>query len=85
MKFFFSEIREVHTSPENKKEECRENIVKNVFPFYLEKFDKQVKENGGYFVGGKVIYSHSDGFCLDPAQNKTNFLIFSYLGLIFTG
>jgi len=24
-------------------------------PYYLDKFEAQVKKNGGYFVGGKVI------------------------------
>jgi len=29
-------------------------LIKETLPYYLPKFDAIVKENGGYFVGGKV-------------------------------
>lgn len=30
-------------------------IVNEKIPFYLDKFEKIVAENGGYFVNGKVL------------------------------
>jgi len=36
------------------KEKLKETAFQK-WPYYLDKFEAQVKKNGGYFVGGKVI------------------------------
>jgi len=36
------------------KEKLKETAFQKL-PYYLDKFEAQVKKNGGYFVGGKVI------------------------------
>lgn len=32
-------------------------IVKEIVPYYLERFDAQVKKNSGYFVGGALTWA----------------------------
>ncbi|KOC69921.1 Glutathione S-transferase, partial [Habropoda laboriosa] len=36
---------------------AKENIAKEQVPFYLERLDAQVKNNGGYFVGGALTWA----------------------------
>jgi len=36
------------------KTQKREIVMSTTVPYYLEKFEAIVKENGGFFVGGKV-------------------------------
>uniref|UniRef100_A0A6G1SAB0 glutathione transferase n=1 Tax=Aceria tosichella TaxID=561515 RepID=A0A6G1SAB0_9ACAR len=40
--------------PESKA--AKEGPLKEQIPFYLEKFEKMVKENGGYLVNGKLTW-----------------------------
>nr|CAD7259030.1 unnamed protein product [Timema shepardi] len=37
------------------KTKKKESLLKEHSPYYLSKFDEIIKNNGGYFVGGKVI------------------------------
>ncbi|KAJ8688176.1 hypothetical protein QAD02_023971 [Eretmocerus hayati] len=43
------------TNEEAKAEKLE--LIKELVPFYIERFDEQVKENGGYFVGGDVTWA----------------------------
>jgi len=36
------------------KTQKREIVMSTTVPYYLEKFEAIIKENGGFFVGGKV-------------------------------
>ncbi|XP_076272492.1 glutathione S-transferase-like isoform X3 [Rhynchophorus ferrugineus] len=40
-----------------KREELRARVTKEELPFYLSKFEKIVKDNGGYSVGSDVTWS----------------------------
>ncbi|XP_050294591.1 glutathione S-transferase-like isoform X2 [Anthonomus grandis grandis] len=40
-----------------KREEIRARVTKEELPFYLSKFEKIVKDNGGYSVGNDVTWS----------------------------
>lgn len=42
------------TLDKDKKTEIKEEYRKNLLPYYLSRFETQVGENGGYFVGGKL-------------------------------
>ncbi|XP_067008301.2 glutathione S-transferase [Anabrus simplex] len=39
------------------KAKNKEDLEKEKLPFYLSKLDDMVKENGGYFVGGKLSWA----------------------------
>ncbi|XP_015124647.1 glutathione S-transferase [Diachasma alloeum] len=39
------------------REKKREQTVKNVVPFYLDKLEERAKSNGGYFRGGELSYA----------------------------
>jgi len=43
-----------HEPNEQIKSKLRNSIVKDSIPFYFDRFEKIVSENGGYFVNGKV-------------------------------
>ncbi|XP_025208720.1 glutathione S-transferase-like [Melanaphis sacchari] len=45
-----------HESNEEIKTKLRDSIVNNSIPFYFDKFEKIVSENGGYFVNGKLSW-----------------------------
>lgn len=40
-----------------KKEERKQKLLKETIPFYLDKFEKVIVENGGYSVGGNVSFN----------------------------
>ncbi|KAG8223843.1 hypothetical protein J437_LFUL007864 [Ladona fulva] len=42
---------------EERKEELKKVLFEETVPFYLKKFDEQVKENSGYFVAGKLTWA----------------------------
>lgn len=42
---------------ENQKAKYKDALVNEILPFYLEKFEKLVKENGGHFFGGKLTWA----------------------------
>ncbi|XP_018560938.1 glutathione S-transferase [Anoplophora glabripennis] len=42
---------------EKVKQAQAESLFNETIPFYLGKFDSQVKENGGYFVGGRLTWA----------------------------
>ena len=37
-------------------------------PFYLDKFEAQVKNNGGYFINGKVMIDYMSNYRVTPAN-----------------
>ncbi|XP_071455241.1 glutathione S-transferase-like [Hetaerina americana] len=41
----------------SKKDELKGTIIKDQAPFYLGKFDEQVKKNGGFLVGGHLTWA----------------------------
>lgn len=43
-----------HERNEEIKSKLRDTIVNDSIPFYFDRFEKIVSENGGYFVNGKV-------------------------------
>lgn len=43
-----------HDHNEENRSKTRELLVKEKIPFYMDRFEKIVAENGGYFVNGKV-------------------------------
>lgn len=53
--YIFLEVAKYHyDGDEAAKEAYAKTLFGEIVPFYLEKLDKQAKENGGYLVGGKV-------------------------------
>jgi len=48
-----------HEPNEEIKSKLRDPIVNYSIPFYFDRFEKIVSENGGYFVNGKVCISIS--------------------------
>ncbi|GLG96447.1 Glutathione S-transferase [Gryllus bimaculatus] len=44
-------------APESEKEKMRETFDKETLPFYLNRLDEQVKENGGFFVDKKLTWA----------------------------
>lgn len=47
-----------HEPNEEIKSKLRGPIVNESIPFYFDRFEKIVFENGGYFVNGKVCTSY---------------------------
>uniref|UniRef100_A0A2S2NSU3 glutathione transferase n=1 Tax=Schizaphis graminum TaxID=13262 RepID=A0A2S2NSU3_SCHGA len=45
-----------HEPNEEIKSKLRESIVNDSIPFYFDRFEKIVSENGGYFVNGKLSW-----------------------------
>jgi len=45
----------VFHSKEEEKDEKHALLIKETVPFYMDKFEKIVTENDGYFVNGKVM------------------------------
>jgi len=43
-----------HEPNDEIKSKLHESIVNDSIPFYFDRFEKIVSENGGYFVNGKV-------------------------------
>lgn len=43
-----------HEKNQETKSKMIGTLVNETIPFYLERFEKTVSENGGYFVNGKV-------------------------------
>jgi len=43
-----------HEPNQEIKSKLRDSIVNDSIPFYFDRFEKIVSENGGYFVNGKV-------------------------------
>lgn len=39
---------------EESKKKKLDLLIKETIPFYMERLEKQIKENGGYLVNGKV-------------------------------
>ena len=55
MVLYFSELANYHyDNDEASKEKKWAPLNDETIPYYMKKFDEVVKENGGYFVGGKV-------------------------------
>lgn len=53
--FFFQEIMKYfHEKNEEIKSKMFGPLVNETMPFYLDRFEKIVSENNGYFVNGKV-------------------------------
>lgn len=48
---FFQEKDEI------KKKAMLDTFMKETLPYYLNKFDEEVKKNSGYFVGGKLTWA----------------------------
>jgi len=53
-----------HEPNEEIKSKLRGPIVNDSIPFYIDRFEKIVSENGGYFVNGKVCISYMHIFLL---------------------
>jgi len=47
MKYYHEPNKEI-------KSKLRDSIVNDSIPYYFDRFEKIVSENGGYFVNGKV-------------------------------
>ncbi|CAH0392782.1 unnamed protein product [Bemisia tabaci] len=42
---------------EESKRRKYDPLIKDTIPFYMERLEKQVKENGGYFVNGRLTWA----------------------------
>ncbi|XP_046392663.1 glutathione S-transferase-like [Ischnura elegans] len=42
---------------EKKKEEIMKSLIAETVPYYMSRFDAQVKKNGGHFVNGKLTWA----------------------------
>lgn len=49
-------MKYIHEHDDEIKSKMHDSLVNETFPFYLNRFEKIVSDNGGYFVNGKVIY-----------------------------
>lgn len=56
MFFFIEFVKYIHEHNDEIKSKIRDSLVNETFPFYLDRFEKIVSDNGGYFVNGKVTY-----------------------------
>ncbi|KAH1010246.1 hypothetical protein HUJ05_004565 [Dendroctonus ponderosae] len=55
---FRSKVAKYHyDGDEAAKEAYAKTLFGEIVPYYLEKLDKQAKENGGYLVGGKLTWA----------------------------
>nr|CAD7400448.1 unnamed protein product [Timema cristinae] len=53
---FRIEFTKLHyETDEAAKTKKKESLLKEHIPYYLSKFDEIIKNNGGYFVGGKLL------------------------------
>lgn len=54
---FVSEIAAHHYEQNAEAKAAKVKVAEEVVPFILERLDKQVKDNGGYFVGGALSWA----------------------------
>ncbi|CAK9795445.1 Glutathione S-transferase [Anthophora quadrimaculata] len=52
-----SKLGAYHYETNEEAKAAKEKLAKEVVPFYLERLDAQVKNNGGYFVGGALSWA----------------------------
>ncbi|XP_050444319.1 glutathione S-transferase-like [Adelges cooleyi] len=50
-------MKNYHDPDEEARNKKKEILVKESIPYYLERFEKTVSENGGYFVNGKLSWA----------------------------
>lgn len=54
--FFFIDVKPYIMEPDlEKKYQIKVNVMENTIDFYFSRFEKIMKENGGFFIG-KVSY-----------------------------
>lgn len=58
-----------------KKEEKKAKLLKETIPFYLNKFEQTVAENGGYAVGSTVKRISNNNFVVSRTTKISTFFI----------
>lgn len=53
----FAELAAFHYEEDETYKAMKRKVADEVVPFYLERLDAQVKDNGGYFVGGALSWA----------------------------
>jgi len=80
-----------HEANKEIRSKLRDSIVNDSIPFYFDRFEKIVSENGGYFVNGKVCtlllrmyidiiyFNHPESLIISIYYSTLYYFISSYL------